>query len=183
MAKAARPAGQSEGKVISLKDHAAFKKARGLAGQERRITGRDECRKALSLYGEISPGFASMLGLPEKLYRHGGPDGASFSSDADGGIDDFANRLLQMMDIQLPPRIPDYGITVTSMGGTIFAVLIDKPRKIIVAESLRGMQDAEGSWDLFESALRRALGYASTLESRGEEFRFVLEGDRTSIIG
>ncbi|MCI0503380.1 hypothetical protein L0Y65_01560 [Candidatus Micrarchaeota archaeon] len=181
MAKAVGKA-RSRDKVANLKDFAAFKKRKEAAKPENRTACRDECLDALSRFGTISPNLRTMLCLPSKLFRHGGAEDVSFSTEPDLGIDAFANSLLQSASTELTGRLPDFGIAMTSLGGTVFAVLVDSKRGLIVAESVRGMHDEAGSWDMFESALKRALGNSEALKSQGARFRFVLEGDRSEII-
>lgn len=168
-------------KVINLKDHPAFRKGRIMEGAKDRRVSQDECLKALSRYGSISSELAAMLEIPEKLYRHGKPGGESFSSDKNMPIDNIANQLLYS-SVEGPLDLPDFGITISSRGGSVFAVLSDKARGIIVYESVQGMQDDHGSWDYFESALRRALEGSSALKLRNEKFSFLIEGDSRQII-
>ncbi len=178
-----KPANQARkvGKVAKLEDHPAFGKGKIMEGGKDRLVGRDECLKALSRYGSISPELAEMLEIPAKLYRHGKPEEESFSSDPERPIDELANALLYS-SVEEPLDLPDFGITISSRGDNVFAVLADKGRGIIVYESVDNLQGGPGSWNFFEAALRRALELTSTLKLKNQKFSYVIEGDIRQVL-
>lgn len=157
-------------------DKDAFRKGEG-SGQDRQVPSK-ECLDELRRFGALDKELQAQLKLPKRLYSHGSPERPSYSSDPAASINPYASSIMQGMDRAPPEGLPEYGIAIASRGSSVFCVLVDRKRGIIVSESVRDPHAPEGSWRPFASALKEALEYGDWLKSQGSGVRFVMRGDR-----
>jgi hypothetical protein len=121
----------------------------------------------------LSGKLEKLFAVPETIFVTREPGGfTTFSSEPEKNIASVFGSLLLGRD--LPPDLPGYGIHVSSKGGSVFCVLLDRSRRIIVFEAVKEGYSDSGSWEAFSDSVERAVSKAEFLEESGQKFSFVI---------
>src|SRR4030095_5627420 len=162
-----------ESKVSSRS--AALDSSRGFRGK-----GPDEpvsvssrgCLERLSELAPLSPALEKLLRIPEGLFISGERGFTTLSSDEQKTVARAFGSLV--LGQELPKDLPDYGIHISSRGGSVFCMLLDKSRKILVLDTVKSGYVDSGSWESFSSSIEQALSRAESLSSSGQQFSLLI---------
>lgn len=137
----------------------------------------DACISILNAVAPVSKNLRLKLWLPDKLYL--AAEGSSITSEPGKYADALAAYFFGAAPLPAPEELPGYGIATVFKGNSVFCILVDQRRSVIVMEEVRNaMSPGEGSWDSFEGSLDLAAGKSAELITDGklEGFVIVREG-------
>lgn len=148
-----------------------------------RIVPSQDCLKALESLGSVTKELSMMLNMPKELFKTGTGFGrVSYSSEPDNAGDALATYLILNQRKTEFPQVPDYAIILTAMGSSAMCILVDRERKVIVADSVKSAYSDLGSWAQFQRHLENALEEARRLDEGRTGFDFVIRGLRKSVV-
>ncbi|MFN7991177.1 MAG: hypothetical protein U0R44_03385 [Candidatus Micrarchaeia archaeon] len=118
--------------------------------------------------------IAALLGLPQELYRSSGEGTIYFSKEREFGIGETA---LGLSSGRLRAPKTQYGIAIHDRAGSVYIILVDMQRRIIVRERLFCMHDQppEKDWGAVKTAILSA-GALMTDAERGKGSIAVFDG-------
>lgn len=120
----------------------------------RRIS-RDAVFASLATIAPFPDRLRMLLKMPPQLFDISPPGGYSYSSDPDLPASTVDGCFF--VNLPLPDKIPDYAISLSMKGGTMFCTLVDKKRKIIVNAPVSSITDDEPDWGALWLCLQNAL--------------------------
>jgi hypothetical protein len=129
--------------------------------------------ECLTFLGQVAPldeNKTKKLNLPKELYL--GDTDNSYSRNPDDDVVSVRNDLLFLG--KMPDELPDFAIDVTSKGSNTFCILVDKKRKIIIADPISNMYADQGSWDTFFRSIDEALAAVKKFEGEGRKIEYVV---------
>ncbi len=139
----------------------------------RRKVSSFECLTSLAQVAPLDEDRAKKLKLPKELYV--GDTDNSFVLDPDDDVVSLRNDLLYHG--KMPEKLPAFAIDVTSMGSNTFCILVDRKRKILIADPIDNMFSDQGSWDLFFKSVDEAVAAVKKFESQGRKVKYVVIND------
>ncbi len=139
-------------------------------GPQKNKVSSFEC---ISFLGQVAPldsDQTKKLKLPKELYV--GDTDNSYSLDPDDDVVSIRNDLLFLG--KMPDKLPAFAIDVTSKGSNTFCILVDRKRKIVIADPISNMYAEQGSWDTFFKSIDEALAAVAKFEKEGREVEYVV---------
>ena len=131
---------------------------------------RDQILSTLKSVAPVPQPLLDMLDIPEKLFVD---KEWTFSSKPNSTIHRITYTLHN--GLPLPDEIPDYAISLSNHGSSLFITFVDKKKKVIVHESVGHEQSAgTASYADFQSSLSKAIQAAKSPE--GSAFIVVRDG-------
>jgi hypothetical protein len=147
----------------------------GVMAEESLKVAKGEVLDMMKTLASAPKELAEVFAMPDSLFLVG--DSPSLSSDTSKGIARVFGSL--MTGQALPIDVPEYGIHISAHGSSLFCTLLDRKRKIIVCDSISGMQSENASWDSFIRSVRGALAAAKERQKSGEAFDFVVNKENS----
>jgi hypothetical protein len=131
---------------------------------------------ALKGYGE---GFDSelekLLEVPEKMFYFAGPASQQYSKEENGGVGHLVQGL-ETGKFYAPGT--DYGIALYETASTIYVVIADAKRRVVVRGRLQCYHDEDMAkdWAPIKEGLKAALALASSERAKSENLFAVYDG-------
>lgn len=102
----------------------------------------------------------ALFAFPEKLYLLEGDGWAAFSKEKDFGVSKVAGEIGRRGAFSKPET--EYGISLSETTSTLYLVLVDMARRVVIRFAVQRLQDSppEKDWGEFKSALKSCIDVA-----------------------
>lgn len=162
--------GSKGAKVVDIDSRKFRGKTTSQDDPRRRKVSSLECLDLLGQVAPIGEDQTKKLKLPKELYVS--DTDTSYSLDPDDDVVSLRNDLLFLG--KLPDKLPAFAIDVTSKGSNTFCILVDRKRKIVIADPISNMYADQGSWDMFFKSIDEALAAVKKFEKEGRKVEYVV---------